>query len=139
MLFRPRDAAWNTTCRPGESPVFLFFTGFPVSRSGTSLTPIDSGKFRSGKDLLYEEENVERRRREALSTKGKISDWAMRHQYPLILGSWAASLGVAAAIIMKDRHQTPSQKVCEVLYPLESSDWLVGPCRLFKRVCGHRG
>ena len=48
---------------------------------------------------------------EGLTTKEKIGDWALRHQYPLILGSWAASLGLAAAIIMKDRHQTTSQKV----------------------------
>ena len=108
---------------------------FPVSRSDPSLTPITPYRPRkgAGKDLLDEEENVERRRWEALSTKGKISDWAMKNQYPLILGSWAASLGVAAVIIMKDRHQTPSQKVCGV------SDWLAGPGRLFKPVCGHRG
>jgi len=67
----------------------------------------------AGKDLLEEEEHAERKRWESLSTKGKIGDWAIRHQYSLILGSWAASMGVAAAIIMKDRHQTTSQKIVQ--------------------------
>ena len=66
----------------------------------------------AGKDLLEEEEHAKQKRWESLSTRGKISDWAINHQYSLILGSWAASMGVAAAIIMKDRHQTTSQKVC---------------------------
>ena len=65
----------------------------------------------AGKDLLEEEEQAAQKRWESLSTREKIGDWALKHQYPLILGSWAASMGVAAAIIMKDRHQTTSQKV----------------------------
>ena len=66
----------------------------------------------AGKDLIDEERLAERKRWELLSTREKVGDWALRHQYPLIVGSWVASLGVAAAIIMKDRHQTTSQKVC---------------------------
>jgi hypothetical protein len=71
----------------------------------------------AGKDLLEVEEFAEQKRWESLSTKDKVSDWALRHQYSLILGSWAASMGVAAAIIMKDRNQTTSQKVCILLWP----------------------
>jgi len=67
----------------------------------------------AGKELLEEEEHAEQRRWEALSTREKVSDWAVKHQYPLIVGSWAASMGVAAAIIMKDRHQTTSQKIVQ--------------------------
>jgi len=95
----------------------------------------------AGKDLLDEEAHVEQMRWEGLSTREKVGDWALRHQYPLILGSWAASLGLAAAIIMKDRHQTTSQKVREVLCPftpLGGSDRFVGSGRLSKLVCGHR-
>ena len=62
--------------------------------------------------MIDEERQAERKRWELLSTRGKIGDWAIRHQYSLILGSWATSMGVAAAIVMRDRHQTPSQKVC---------------------------
>ena len=55
--------------------------------------------------------------------KEKVGDWALNHQYSLIVGSWAASMGVAAAIIMKDRHQTTSQKVRQALYPFASEDF----------------
>jgi len=85
--------------------------------------------------------HAERKRWAALSTKEKVSDWAIRHQYPLILGSWAASMGLAAAIIMKDRHQTTSQKVRGVLFsslPLGDIDRLVGSGRSSKLVCGRR-
>ncbi|KAF9782738.1 mitochondrion protein [Thelephora terrestris] len=67
----------------------------------------------TGKELLDEQEHEERKRWESLSTKDKIGDWALKHQYSLILGSWAASMGVAAAIIMKDRNQSTSQKVVQ--------------------------
>lgn len=39
----------------------------------------------------------------ALSTKEKIGDWAVRHQYSIIMGSWALSMAVAGSIIAKDR------------------------------------
>ena len=75
----------------------------PITRTG------------AGKELLEEVEHAEQKRWQSLSTREKIGDWAVKHQYSLILGSWAASMGVAAAIIMKDRHQTTSQKVRRAL------------------------
>ena len=92
-----------------RSPLAEFPCPVAVRRSPADHS-INSRKG-AGKDLLDEEEHIEQRRWEALSTKERIGDWALRHQYPVILGSWAASLGLAAAIIMKDRHQTTSQKV----------------------------
>ncbi|KAF9645997.1 hypothetical protein BDM02DRAFT_3189190 [Thelephora ganbajun] len=67
----------------------------------------------AGKDLLDEEEYAEQKRWESLSTNEKIGDWAFKHQYSVISGSWAASMGLAAAIIMKDRNQTTSQKIVQ--------------------------
>ena len=89
---------------------------------------------------MDEQEHAEQERWKALSTKEKVGDWALKHQYSLILGSWAASMGVAAAIIMKDRHQSTSQKVCGVvcaLLLLEGSD-LGFFGRSFRLVCGRR-
>ncbi|KAG6373065.1 hypothetical protein JVT61DRAFT_1832 [Boletus reticuloceps] len=40
----------------------------------------------------------------ALSTTDKALDWASRHQYSIILGSWALSMAVAGAIVAKDRY-----------------------------------
>lgn len=147
MLSRLRGVVWNTICRPGKSrspflcvEMRVFRVPFrPVMHAHADHPNIY--RTGAGKDLLDEEEHAEQKRWESLSTKERISDWAIKHQYPLILGSWAASMGVAAAIIMRDRHQTPSQKVCKVLCPSalsENSDWLAASGRLFKLVCGRR-
>ena len=39
----------------------------------------------------------------ALSTTDKVFDWASRHQYSIILGSWALSMAAAGAIVAKDK------------------------------------
>ena len=104
----------STICRPGMSLLFVFFS---MSRSVPSFTSCRSPREGAGKDLLDEQEYAERKRWESLSTKEKVGDWALKHQYSLILGSWATSMGVAAAIIMRDRNQTTSQKVREALSP----------------------
>ena len=46
-----------------------------------------------------------------MSLGEKINDWSLRHQYTLIMGGWAASLGVAGAIISRNKYQTLPQKV----------------------------
>ncbi|KAI0254735.1 hypothetical protein BJV78DRAFT_1182567 [Lactifluus subvellereus] len=48
-----------------------------------------------------------------LSSKEKFLKWVARNQYKVILGSWAASMAVAGTIIMRDRHQSTSQKVVQ--------------------------
>lgn len=50
---------------------------------------------------------------DGLSTKEKMSRWVSRHQYQVILGSWATSMAIAGTIIMRDRHQSTSQKVVQ--------------------------
>lgn len=143
MLSRPRGAVWNMICRPGKSTfssLRRWVFGVPFRPVTHAMPIIRKG---AGKDLLDEEEHVEQQRWESLSTREKVGDWALKHQYPLIVGSWAVSLGVAAAIIMKDRHQTTSQKVRrDLCFPsppwLEGSDRLVGSGRSSKLVCGRR-
>ena len=58
----------------------------------------------AGKALLDREEEVTERRWEALSSAGKLKDWAMRNQYKVILGSWAASMAIAGTIVMRNRY-----------------------------------
>lgn len=48
-----------------------------------------------------------------LSSTEKFSKWVARHQYKVILGSWATSMAVAGTIIMRDRHQSNSQKIVQ--------------------------
>ncbi|KAJ8517983.1 hypothetical protein ONZ45_g4907 [Pleurotus djamor] len=64
-------------------------------------------------NLLDEKEQQEEARWNSLDTSSKIGDWAARHQYSLILGGWASSLGIAAAIISRDKYQTVPQKVVQ--------------------------
>ncbi|KAF4575279.1 hypothetical protein EYR40_004986 [Pleurotus pulmonarius] len=63
--------------------------------------------------VLDEKEQKKEARWNSLDTSSKIGDWAARHQYSLILGGWASSLGVAAAIISRDKYQTVPQKVVQ--------------------------
>lgn len=50
---------------------------------------------------------------DALSTSGKLKEWALHNQYKVILGSWAVSMGIAGAIVMANKHQTIPQKVVQ--------------------------
>ena len=52
----------------------------------------------------YDKERREERRWESLSSGQKLKDWAMRNQYKIILGSWAASMAVAGTIVMRNRY-----------------------------------
>ena len=72
---------------------------FSIVREGDSLRVID------------EKALEEAKRWDNMSTTQKIGHFAARRQYSLILGGWAASLGVAAAIISRNKYQTFPQKV----------------------------
>ncbi|KAF9266269.1 hypothetical protein L218DRAFT_1075240 [Marasmius fiardii PR-910] len=66
-----------------------------------------------GAQYLTEKEAKEQNRWDSLSTADKISDWASRHEYSIIMGSWALSLAAAGAIISRDRYQTGPQKIVQ--------------------------
>ncbi|CCL99409.1 uncharacterized protein FIBRA_01427 [Fibroporia radiculosa] len=67
----------------------------------------------AGKLELDRQEKQEISRWTQLNSSEKLKDWATRHQYQIILGSWAASMAVAGAIVMRNRHQTASQKIVQ--------------------------
>lgn len=67
----------------------------------------------AGVQELKREEAVQQSRWEKLSTTEKIQDWALRNQYKVILGSWAVSMGIAGAIVFRNRYQTPAQKIVQ--------------------------
>lgn len=67
----------------------------------------------AGKALLDDKERKEENRWEALSSGEKMKDWAMRNQYKVIVGSWAASMAIAATIVMRNRYQTTPQKIVQ--------------------------
>jgi len=67
----------------------------------------------AGLHELQREEAAEKQRWSALGTKDKIKQWAVKNQYPVIMGSWALSMAAAGILVWRDRHQTPAQKVVQ--------------------------
>ncbi|GBE79616.1 hypothetical protein BKA93DRAFT_821322 [Sparassis latifolia] len=67
----------------------------------------------AGKRELDREEAAQVSRWNTLDTRQKLYDWAMRNQYKIILGSWAASMVVAGALVYGNKYQTPAQKVVQ--------------------------
>ncbi|EKM79948.1 hypothetical protein AGABI1DRAFT_113193 [Agaricus bisporus var. burnettii JB137-S8] len=63
--------------------------------------------------LIDEKALKERIRWDALPLKEKVNEWAARYQYSIILGSWAAGLGLATLIISRNKYQTNSQKIVQ--------------------------
>ncbi|KAG7097382.1 hypothetical protein E1B28_004732 [Marasmius oreades] len=66
-----------------------------------------------GAQIITDQEQKEQKRWDSLSAMDKISDWASRHEYSIIMGSWALSLAAAGAIISRDRYQTGPQKIVQ--------------------------
>lgn len=67
----------------------------------------------AGKAVLDREQVATESRWDALSSKEKFRDWAMRNQYKIILGSWAASMAIAGTIVMRNKYQSTPQKVVQ--------------------------
>jgi hypothetical protein len=61
--------------------------------------------------VLDEKELQAARRWDNMTLWEKVGDWSFRHQYTLIMGGWAGSLGIAAAIISRNKYQSYPQKV----------------------------
>ena len=55
------------------------------------------------RDMIDEKEVAAEKKWQSMSLSDKVGDWAYRYQYSLIMGSWATSLGVAAAIISRNK------------------------------------
>lgn len=53
--------------------------------------------------MLDERQLQQERKWQAMPLKEKLADWAARHQYTIILGGWAGSLGLAGAIISRQK------------------------------------
>lgn len=64
-----------------------------------------------GKAELDAVQSRQLQRWEGLSTSEKMKDFARRHQYGLILGGWALSVGASFAVIARNKYQTTPQKV----------------------------
>jgi hypothetical protein len=66
-----------------------------------------------GATLIGENLSEAEQRWAELSTTGRLADFASRHEYSLILGSWASSLGISWAVINRNKHQSFAQKIVQ--------------------------
>ncbi|KAK7049735.1 Replication factor C, subunit RFC4 [Paramarasmius palmivorus] len=66
-----------------------------------------------GARIITEQEQRVKEKWDHMSIKDRISDLASRHEYGIIMGSWALSLAAAGAIISRDKYQTVPQKVVQ--------------------------
>lgn len=86
----------------------------PTCWTDRLITPCRKGVTRQLLDTAKERKVHEW---DGLGMKEKVSRWAARHQYQVILGSWATSIAIAGTIIMRDRCGYPPS----VLPPLSPS------------------
>lgn len=93
LLFKQNDAVWSLNENNGAPSPPPF---------GNHRSP-DRDRSDSGKLELDRAAAQEEARFNALSTSDKALDWASRHQYSIILGSWALSMVAAGAIVAKDK------------------------------------
>lgn len=56
-----------------------------------------------GARMLDAHEHKEMTRWQSMSTGDKVADWASRHEYSIIVGSWALSLALAGGIISRNK------------------------------------
>lgn len=62
------------------------------------------GREGEGMRIIDEKAMEKDRRWQAMTMKDKVGDWASRHEYSIILGGWAASMGVAGGIISRQKY-----------------------------------
>jgi len=67
----------------------------------------------TGFDVIKEELTEEEQKWAQMSSTEKLGNWFDRHKYSVVVGSWAASIAVAGAIISRDKYQSTSQKVVQ--------------------------
>lgn len=63
----------------------------PINREGEGLRMMDRKEVEAAKKW------------DKLTFSDKVGDWAFRHQYSLIMGSWAGSLALAGVIISRQK------------------------------------
>ncbi|KAJ3788154.1 hypothetical protein GGU10DRAFT_385183 [Lentinula aff. detonsa] len=94
-------------------PVILIAPLLSIQAERRSIEYDESQWTGEGLKILNEKEQKKIAEWDAMTPTQKLGDWARRHEYSLIMGSWALSLGVAGALISRDKYQTPAQKVVQ--------------------------
>lgn len=96
---------WNTT---GEYPRLTRWLHLSLMLATIDLYRESAGKI----ELDWEEAQAEKRWQE-LSTKDKVTDWALRNRWRLFVAGWATSMGVSWLLLQRNKTQTFSQKIVQ--------------------------
>ena len=67
----------------------------------------------AGKNELDWEEAEAVKRWQTLSTKEKVTDWALRNRWRIFVAGWATSMGVSWMLLQRNKTQTFSQKIVQ--------------------------
>ncbi|KAL1913612.1 Replication factor C, subunit RFC4 [Sporothrix stenoceras] len=99
----------------------LPFRAFLVSSSATFGAIIvaerNSIAFARSNDPMYgykdESQRALSQMRSGESSKAKLLDWARENRYSIVVSSWAASLGIAMALVGRNKYLTTAQKIVQ--------------------------
>ncbi|WOO84634.1 Respiratory supercomplex factor 2 [Vanrija pseudolonga] len=114
-FLKKRSPAWRAVPMP-----YKFFVGMMMSIPVGTVFGEKAGEKHIaqqwsgyGKEELDAEAKAAHERWESMSTWDKTKDWAARHQYTIIGGSWVASLGIAFGVVARNKYQTFPQKIVQ--------------------------
>ncbi|CAK7203410.1 Replication factor C, subunit RFC4 [Sporothrix eucalyptigena] len=97
------------------------FRAFLVSSSATFgaiiLAERNSIAFARANDPMFgykdESQRTQTQMRKAESSKAKALEWARENRYSIVVTSWAASLGLAMALVGRNKYLTTAQKIVQ--------------------------
>jgi len=94
--------------------IFIVVPGLAIQAERRGLEFDRSQWIDAGKLELEREAAEKRAAWEALSSRSRITNWLVGHQYSIMFGGWLSACAVAGSIIWKNKYQTPAQKVVQV-------------------------
>jgi hypothetical protein len=83
--------------------IFVAAPAFAIQAERRGIEFDKSQWHSSTANLLDEQERQKEERWQKLTMGGRVTDWVQRHEYSVFVGGWAASLGLAGAIIARDK------------------------------------
>lgn len=116
-------AVWGATQRfPAFRSLTVPFRFFLVISVGTFASVIQGDRASTAYEIARNPERQQlRKRTEAMhqqhefgkSSLERAKDWATENRYSIVFGSWLASMGIAGAIVSRNRYLTGSQKLVQ--------------------------
>ncbi|KAF2462280.1 hypothetical protein BDY21DRAFT_330965 [Lineolata rhizophorae] len=115
---------WAASRRfPAFNSLTIPFKTFLVISSGTFLGIVQADRSSAAYDEAHNPNKRFLEARQARSAEEeaeaakpalqRVKQWASKNRYPIVFGSWVASMGIALAIVNRNRYLTASQKLVQ--------------------------